>query len=96
MKARMMALQRRQAKTTEKKSEPINWLELSDSIRFYFGENIGELTLPQIMSRIEFLHGGGSKKNASQSNGIASVAKAIMGKTGRKEIGLGEVLGMIG
>jgi len=71
---------------------------MASSIRFYFGEELGSLTRQQLLDRQAFLNGqqGGIETRGNSSGAIAGAAAALMEKTGRKEIPLGECIGMIG
>ena len=64
--------------------------------RFYFGERLGSLTLSQLRERQAFLYNDGTGSNRSDcTNRLASAATALMSRTGRKQVGLGELMGAL-
>ena len=69
-------------------------------MRFYFGESVGDMTMPILKSRVTMLRGGGDEGggnagSAAAGDAMAKAAGAIMSKTGRKSVSLNEVLGVI-
>jgi len=65
---------------------------------FYFGEDLGRLTLPQVRERQAFLYRDAkADRTAGKAAGdaIATAAADMMSKSGRRNIPLGEVIGVI-
>jgi len=73
---------------------------LGTRLKYYFGEDIANMTLPEIRSRAAFLCGGYSDDghqgpaSGDKTNGIVQMAREIMSRTGRKEVPLAEILRM--
>jgi len=54
------------------------------------------VTMPVLQSRLTFLYGESKESNGSKTGvQLANAAQEIMSKTGRKEIPLGELIGVI-
>jgi len=56
---------------------------------------MGSLTLKQLIDRQAFLYGGTGANKSDVSSGLARAAQEMMGRTGRKEIPLGDVIGVM-
>jgi len=75
---------------------------LETQIKYYFDERLGDLSLQQLYSRINFLGGaqggegstGGGSSSVATSNALGSAAKEMMSRSGRKAIPLNELIGV--